>query len=846
MQDFEHIGAYDYVAAMNAVLHHYETPEKSDCGSAQTKASIKPDQTRRPFQSVFEHEMGLKTSSPVLSQVFSNSMMSQTSIDPDNLSSKFQVLTFADEASATDSDKLLSTIASEPYIMEVLEVSTHWWISWRDQAFALHEVFLNAEYLPAHVNTALAMDSNVAGGAKSKPIPISLQDFVRSKLAQKDNAIAIATGLLGIAMSLQVLRSGIDDTPLHLSCPPGELMDRIVLAVDSVVLSSSANSSYMNDPSILLLLMARSKMYAEGNQVHKSFLILRTAIHAAKAMGFVDPNTKLRPSQIFPGVPNAEEGAKTSAVSTETGEDVTQLVVRQRFLGSILELDRLMSMVLGFPYYMDENFTDQLAFAVLRDEAGLQVDSSQPNTSNIDIKMRALRRIVAIIAGKTNDRNVRASSGIDDSVLHAETMNLQASLIEAGATMPPGWWNMETHVEAIPSDPFFVHEHLMTQLWYWQTQAFLHLLFMLKPMPSHEHLVTSTATNNTSPSPDMGTIDIYQENRILCFQGCRGVLRIFNLLRANPTMAVYVCNCDDFQGVLTGCILLVGLLMCKAMCPGEVLRDRNNLVAWPGQDEITESLALVEETKDLFRYRSQRQGGFISKQGLKVLVELGSFFDDDVADDADDGAGHDSLGFADTHIGVEKGIPQGKPRRRVVIMPYFGTINLEFGPSAIQPIRPYLDPVVGIEQYTVDNMLPAFDGPNSIANPPLNPPVSSNGHSIRDGDMASAVRVEQLKPDHEAFAGPDCTEYSYPDIWPHSSTEDWTDVNTGEGEMDANFYNGVDGNNNGPGLAYAPFRIDGPDVNPGWDQFLFGDELGKDWNVELPEWYALDDVTWNE
>lgn len=730
--------------------------------------------------------------------------------------------------------------------MQVLDISTHWWISWRDQAFALHEVFLNAEYLPANVNTALALDSNIAGGTKSKPIPISLQDFVRSKLAQKNNAIAIATGLLGIAMSLQVLRPGIDDTGLHLSCPPGELMDRIVLAVDSVVLSPSSNPSYMSDPSILLLLMARCKMYAEGNQVRKSFLTLRTAINAAKAMGFADPHRKLRPSQTFPGVPNAAEGAKTSARSPETGEDVTSLVVRQRFLGSILELDRLMSMVLGFPYYEDNNFTDQLALAVLKDEAGLQRDDAQPDSSNLDIKMRALRRVVAIIAGKINDRNVRASSGVDDPTLLAETMSLQARLAEAAAAMPNGWWGIETHLEAIATDPFFVHEHLMAQLWYWQTQAFLHLLFMLKPTPTPPNAhQTEPATNGAG----LGSIDMYQENRTLCFLGCRGVLRIFNLLRSHPTMAVYVCNCDDLQGVLTGCILLVGMLMCKAMCPGVRLWGSRSLVAWPGQSEITESLALIEETKDLFRYRSQRQGGFISKQGLKVLIELGSFFEDQEDNDDNDDDDHHQHDSSDVSDARGRGGKPNDSRRRVVIMPYFGTINLEFGPSAIPPIRPYMDPMVAFDPGEFDAVVSATYAPDTMASLPLTPPISSNGYSEGGGGGGVAAATMAMEPllGYEDITAPNHSDYPPLDLWPLSSTSTSAWIGDGaEAKAEADVYantgigNNYSNSNNDDGMQSV---LDNPDVeNLEWDQFLFGDELGQDWNVELPEWYTADDI----
>lgn len=736
--------------------------------------------------------------------------LSQTSIDPDTVSSKLQVLTFSDHVSATDADKLASTIASEPYIMEVLDISTHWWISWRDQAFALHEVFLNAELLPAHVNTALALDSSVAGGTKRKPIPISLQDFVRSKLAQKDNAIAIATGLLGIAMSLQILRPGIDDTGLHLSSPPAEVMDRIVLAVDSVMLSPSSNPAYMTDPSILLLLMARCKMYAESNQVHKSFVMLRTAINAAKKMGFADPHRRLRPNHTFPGVPNAAEGSTTAAVSTETGEDVTQLVVRQRFLGSILELDRLMSMVLGFPYFEDDNFTDQLALAVLKDEAGLQEDDEGPGPPNVDIKMRALRRIVAIIAGRVNDRNVLASSGVDDPTLHAETMRLQASLADAAAAMPSGWWDIDTHLQAVPMDPLYVQEHLMAQMWYWETQVFLHLLFMLKP--------------NTHEQVGAG-IDIYQENRILCFQGCRGVLRIFNLMRSNPSLAVYVCNCDDFQGVLTGCVLLVGLLLRKAMCPREHARS----VAWPGQGEVGESLALIEETKDIFRYRSQRQGGFISKQGLKVLIELGSFFDDPT-DDFDGGGGEAGGG--------------DRPRRRVVIMPYFGTITLEFGPSP--QIVPYQRDALKAFDLESDR-IPTYPIMPAL---PLTPPISSTGHSNGGyGGVAAAAAAMESIPGHEAVDLPDYFEDQWP-LPPSTEAAAWMSGEQQQAPISSTYYGNAAGNAAGNGNGNGNAILDDiqfggfgtPDVALDWDQFLFGDELGQEWNgdVEIPdEWYSM-------
>jgi hypothetical protein len=69
--------------------------------------------------------------------------------------------------------------------------------------------------------------------------------------------------------------------------------------------------------------------------------------------------------------------------------------------------------------------------------------------------------------------------------------------------------------------------------------------------------------------------------------------------------------------------------------------------------DIDGDLALIEEVKDVFRYRGTQQGGHISRQGVKVLEELGSFLVDD-----NDFEGEE-------------------PRRRTVIMPFFGAIHLE-------------------------------------------------------------------------------------------------------------------------------------------------------------------------
>lgn len=75
MDSYERIGAYDYVAAMNGVLHNYESHEQTDRGRGPLETSIHTIGSQAPLQSAFEQEMSVKTTSPVLSQVFNNSMV---------------------------------------------------------------------------------------------------------------------------------------------------------------------------------------------------------------------------------------------------------------------------------------------------------------------------------------------------------------------------------------------------------------------------------------------------------------------------------------------------------------------------------------------------------------------------------------------------------------------------------------------------------------------------------------------------------------------------------------------------------------------------------------------------
>lgn len=554
----------------------------------------------------------------------------------------------------TDVQKLSSTIASEPYILDVLDISVRWWISWRDQSFALRDVFFKPVVSSNSPSTSFNINSDTKSSKSTSTssattashhrdaTPISLRDFVHAKLAHghsesQGSTISTSIALLCIAISLQQLRTGVDDIHLNISSSPIELIERIVLAVDTIVLSPTSKAEYMREPGVLLLLMMRAKIYAEGNQLRKSWLSVRRAIEVAQEIGFTEPTEPATRQMRV-----SEQGHNSGQLPAMSEEQITQLFHRQRFVGSIMELDRLTSMVLGFPHVEDVKFTDRLAMAVLKGQTSQSLNHGSGPQISLDIRMRALRRIVAVVAGRVNDRN--ACSDSDDVKLQT-TMAVQSTLNEAAGAMPQEWWDVDSHLHH--SDPYIAHEHLIAQMWFWQVQAFLNLPFMLKPSP-HTRAVNGDIYD-TDPLP----ADPYEMNRFLCLQACRGMLKVFNVLRSNPSFAVYTCPCEDFQGVFSACILLVGLLIRISFCPSTVPHPPVLMMG-----TIAEDIALIEEIKDIFRYRALQQGGSISRQGLKVLEELGSFLDEDT-----------SGGFF-----------EGEVKRKTVILPYFGAIHLELKP----------------------------------------------------------------------------------------------------------------------------------------------------------------------
>lgn len=507
----------------------------------------------------------LDSRSPIFS-LFDNDVLRQKEV-LDVYATEFAHSTQFPQSELSDRDQLLSTIANIPDVFKVLSFASDWWISWREQHFALRKTAGN----------------------------LTLYDFVQAKL-RSDEPTAVALGLMAVAMALGQVRPGVDDLAFNLPVPANHIMNYVLAAIDHVVCDTE---KYVEQKDSILLFMMRAKHHTENNQLRKAWLRIRQAIKCAKRIGFGSGDVE----------PVDEEAAE-----------------QQRFVASIFEIDHLVSMILGFPYAKDPAFTDVRAFGVILD----------PNVSDESLKMRALRRIIAVTAGHVNDRN---AGGLKCNDFVNST---QATLEMVAEAMPPGWWDML--YQPISGHAASRYESIMTQLWFWTVQAYLHLPYLIRP------------------GEDVQTL----RYRKLCLNGTRQLLRSFIYMRTEPAINMYMCNCDDFQALLGACILVVG-----------ILQDASRIAESHGAPRSPESerdfagvdadLGLIEELKDIFRYRISEQGGGISKQGLAVLEELTCFlYEDDIAADRNS----DQASMSGLNIGVNR-------QEKTIMLPYFGTIKVE-------------------------------------------------------------------------------------------------------------------------------------------------------------------------
>ena len=465
----------------------------------------------------------------------------------------------------------------------------------------------------------------------------------------------------------------------------------------------------------------RAKHHTENNQLRKAWLRIRQAIACAQVTG----------------------ASSIQQPEATLSEDQAE---RQRFVASIFELDHLISMVLGLPYAKDTAFTDARAFMVLLN----------PSINDENLKMRALRRIVAVTAAHINDRNVSGT------LLDEFADSTQATLDMAAGAMSPAWWNCQSQPLIGPAVQRY--EALMVQLWFWTVQTYLHLPYLIQNV-------------------DSGPAGRY---RSLAMEGARNLIRAFLYLRTEPSMTVYMCNCDDFQALLASCILIVGVLQNASQLSSTPPVSPSMSVLSFMSESVDADLALIEDVKDVFRYRMTEQGGSISKQGLAVLDELTRFIYDD-----------EDLQLNTPDFGLSQ-----NPHERTIMLPYFGTIRVELA-----------------------RKVPKRRNASSASLPLPTPPVSTDDNFT---DFSPFTTISQQNIIDGSCDLNTQTMYTNMNAFPNIDSTSNYAFNPSEGTFCA-------GSLPTPEQGTCDNTYIAPIAWDHWEPYMFDQELNKEWNPGLQD-----------
>ncbi|MCJ1341442.1 hypothetical protein MMC09_006738 [Bachmanniomyces sp. S44760] len=301
---------------------------------------------------------------------------------------------------------LLSKLPSANDLEAVLLLTGRWWSSWR-------RLFPEID-APPHQ---------------------SLAQFV-SWGFQQESPVTVALALQCLAISIKLIRPGIDDRMLNLPLPPKELMEYYLGLVERHLISDNDYASSLEGIEVVVM---QGKAYVDMGQPRKAWLLFRQAISYCQLQGL---------HRHRPGI-----GTKTR-MSLERRESAWR---------SLYQLDRYMSLLLGLPYAIADDHYD--------------LGSSDPDVNPTEIYQRKL----SVIAGQVIDRN---QAGSTPSL--AVTMEIERRLDALAKSMPSQWWDVASAQASGTIDMEEFYTRFMAQFWHQQIRAFLHLPFMLQSIADQQ------------------------------------------------------------------------------------------------------------------------------------------------------------------------------------------------------------------------------------------------------------------------------------------------------------------------------------------------------------------------
>ncbi|RDL38985.1 Zn2 DNA-binding protein [Venustampulla echinocandica] len=304
--------------------------------------------------------------------------------------------------------------------------------------------------------------------------------FNMAEISKKHPTI-IARTILYLAVSLQQLDPEFDTSQLHLLPTVEYRIDRYLSTVQALVTSDDELVTTVEGLECLVL---QSVYHINAGNLRRAWLATRRALNTCQLMGFHNPTTEV-----------------------QGGKEMWYQIVRA---------DRYLALFLGLPVgSVDDTFGPEETF----------------HNPAVDKDMLFSRKLCEI-SSRISDRNLA-----QNSQAYATTQEIDEKLDILAKDMPKSWWEIPAFTPETSTQELALHlDHIMTQIWYFQLEALLHLPFMLR-----------AATERR-----------YDYSKFTCLKASREMVSRY--LAMNSTAKSFCCRVMDFGAFTSTVTLLLGLL----------------------------------------------------------------------------------------------------------------------------------------------------------------------------------------------------------------------------------------------------------------------------------------------
>ncbi|QSZ33007.1 hypothetical protein DSL72_002592 [Monilinia vaccinii-corymbosi] len=300
----------------------------------------------------------------------------------------------------------------------------------------------------------------------------------------KEGPATIAQTLLYIAVCLQQVPHGFDASKLGFTTTIEARVDKIISTVSGLVTSDDELVASVQGLECLIL---QGLFHMNAGNLRRAWLTFRRAMNIGQLMG-LHKREELGSTPLPPG-----------------GHHLWR---------SLMQADRYLSLLLGMPAGAEDS-------VILPHET-----FSNPNIDHDLLFIRKLTNLAGGIINRNQSEYIHA---------FASTQELDEKLDNIGREMPPSWWEVPSYIETVSKDSKSAakFDRIMSQIYYFQLESFLHLPFMVR-----------AATERR-----------YEYSKFTCLKSSREIIYRYLTIRRSGTRS-FCCKVVDF-GAFTACVTLL-------------------------------------------------------------------------------------------------------------------------------------------------------------------------------------------------------------------------------------------------------------------------------------------------